>query len=50
MFCSLLKRNLDETQSSYVSASPYAEGVDFKEAVDSAIELAKAFPELDDLD
>lgn len=26
--------------SSYVSASPYAEGVDFEEAVDSAIELA----------
>lgn len=27
--------------SSYVSASPYAEGVDFEEAVDSAIELAR---------
>ena len=26
--------------SSYVSASPYAKGVDFEEAVDSAIELA----------
>ena len=35
--------------SSYVSASPYAEGVDFEEAVDSAIELAR-FSELDDLD
>ena len=27
--------------SSYVSASPYAAGLDFKEAVDSAIRLAK---------
>ena len=27
--------------SSCVSASPYAEGVDFEEAVDSAIELAR---------
>lgn len=35
--------------SSYVSASPYAEGVDFEEAVDSAIELAR-LSELDDLD
>ena len=34
---------------SYVSASPYAEGVDFEEAVDSAIELAR-LSELDDLD
>lgn len=34
--------------SSYVSASPYAEGVDFEEAVDSAIELAR-LSELDDL-
>lgn len=33
----------------YVSASPYAEGVDFEEAVDSAIELAR-LSELDDLD
>lgn len=32
-----------------VSASPYAEGVDFEEAVDSAIELAR-LSELDDLD
>ena len=30
-------------------ASPYAEGVDFEEAVDSAIELAR-LSELDDLD
>ena len=35
--------------SSYVSASPYAEGVDFEEAVDSAIELAR-LSGLDDLD
>ena len=35
--------------SSCVSASPYAEGVDFEEAVDSAIELAR-LSELDDLD
>ena len=35
--------------SSYVSASPYAEGVAFEEAVDSAIELAR-LSELDDLD
>ena len=35
--------------SSYVSASPYAEGVDFEEAVDSAIELT-GLSELDDLD
>lgn len=34
---------------SCVSASPYAEGVDFEEAVDSAIELAR-LSELDDLD
>lgn len=35
--------------SSYVSVSPYAEGVDFEEAVDSAIELAR-LSELNDLD
>ena len=35
--------------SSYVSASPYAEGADFEEAADSAIELAR-LSELDDLD
>ena len=36
--------------SSYASASPpYAEGVDFEEAVDSAIELAR-LSELGDLD
>ena len=35
--------------SSCVSASPYAEGVDFEEAVDSAIELAR-LSEFDDLD
>ena len=35
--------------SSCVSASPYAEGVDFEEAVDSAIELAR-LSEPDDLD
>ena len=35
--------------SSYVSASPYAGGVDFEEAVDSAIELAR-LSKLDDLD
>ena len=35
--------------SSYVSSSPYAEGVDFEEAVDSAIELAR-LSELDNLD
>ena len=35
--------------SSYVSASPYAEGVDFEDAVDSAIKLAR-LSGLDDLD
>lgn len=35
--------------SSCVSASPYAEGIDFEEAVDSGIELAR-LSELDDLD
>ena len=35
--------------SSYVPAAPYVKGVDFEEAVDSAIELAK-LSELDDLD